>query len=153
MTITVTDALNLAIKVHKGQIDECGEEYIIHIINVASRFEDKKGYIAALLRDTLEDCNETNKRLIESALANDPDILEAVRLLAEKDDVPYMLYIDSLKNNKLATGVKLIDLSYKTDSNRYEKVLNYLSSINVPTEKFACQQDMYEKALEHLLYC
>ena len=47
-------------------------------------------------------------------------IIEALKLLTHNDNTPYMDYIKRIKNNSLATKVKLADLKHNSDLTRLD---------------------------------
>ena len=52
-----------------------------------------------------------------------PDqVIEALSLMTHSDDVPYLDYVRSMKDNLIARKVKLADLAHNSDLSRLEKV-------------------------------
>lgn len=50
------------------------------------------------------------------------DALETITLLTHKEDIPYLEYLESLKDNGIARKVKLADLKHNSDLSRLTKV-------------------------------
>ena len=64
-------------------------------------------------------------------------MIEAIRILTYSKDSPYFDYIKEIKNNKLATIVKIEDLKHNSDLTR-------LNQITIEDKK---RIEKYEKAL------
>ena len=79
------DALALARRLHAGQVDKIGRPKAEHVERVARRlvelFPDAtpEQVQAALLHDTLEDCNTTPVRLVLEGIV--PEVVELVERL------------------------------------------------------------------------
>lgn len=137
MTI-IAKALNIAINVHRDQVDKNGEPYILHPIRVmADCGELGEDYAcAALLHDVLED-SDLESDVLSSAYEFSQAVVEAVDALTRRDGEPYFDYVRRCKNNNIARAVKLSDLK---DNMRPSRDANYLS-----------RKRRYERAVEILL--
>lgn len=137
----IQKATLLAEAAHKGQFDKAGEPYILHPLTLAEDLKDRgyedKYIIAALLHDTLEDTDLTVDDICtELGISADSDIIEALKLLTHEESVPYMTYIEVLKDNAIAKAVKMADLRHNMD----------LSRISHVTEKDMARIEKYKKA-------
>ena len=108
-------AMQIAYEAHHGQVDKCGMPYIFHPYHLAEQMEDEYAVCVALLHDVLEDTDFPQEILEkEFPIA----VMEAVDLLTHKEGVPYLEYVEKLKDNPLARTVKLADLIHNCDSTR-----------------------------------
>lgn len=132
-------AISIAVKVHKGQVDKAGNPYIHHCYRVMSKMNTEEEKIVAILHDTIEDNNLTLFELGNYEFSN--EVLEAIHLLTKTSKTPYDIYIKNIKTNTLATKVKIADLLDNINLSR-------LSSINV---KDISRTRKYLDALEYLM--
>ena len=108
-------AMQIAYEAHHGQVDKCGMPYIFHPYHLAEQMEDEYAVCVALLHDVLEETDFPQEILEkEFPIA----VMEAVDLLTHKEGVPYLEYVEKLKDNPLARTVKLADLIHNCDSTR-----------------------------------
>lgn len=113
-------AMKIAFAAHKNQVDKSGIPYIYHPIHIAEQMKDEKTTCVALLHDVIEDTDMTLIKL--KAYGFDDDILEALRLMTHDKSIPYMNYVRAIKENPIATKVKLADLKHNSDLTRLESV-------------------------------
>lgn len=136
----IRKAFETAQKVHAGQVDKGGVEYINHPLTVASNVgDDISAIIVALLHDTVEDSAITFDELQEE-IPLTAEELDALRLLTHDDATPYLEYVAQIKTNALAATVKAADLRHNSD----------LSRIKNPTAKDLERAAKYRHALEIL---
>lgn len=136
----IRKAFETAQKVHAGQVDKGGVEYINHPLTVASNVgDDISAIIVALLHDTVEDSAITFDELQEE-IPLTAEELDALRLLTHDDATPYLEYVAQIKTNALAATVKAADLRHNSD----------LSRIKNPTAKDLERAAKYRYALEIL---
>lgn len=110
--INYKQALDLAIREHVGQYRKgTYEPYITHPIAVASKFEDETHRIVAILHDTLEDTDLTMYELMRDYRPSD-EIIEALRAITRNLDETYLNFILRIKQNRIATDVKIKDLHH-----------------------------------------
>ena len=103
----VERALFIALHAHSDQKDKSGEQYILHPMRVATEMYTDEGRVVALLHDVVEDTNVT----IEDILyAFDEEIANAISAITHIPNEPNVDYIKRVKDNPLATSVKLQDL-------------------------------------------
>lgn len=115
-------AMIVAERAHRGQKDKSGVPYIFHPIHLAEQMEDEISTCVALLHDVVEDTKITFEML--SAEGFGDEIIEPLRLLTHKREVPYFDYVRALAHNSVARRVKLADLRHNSDSARLPKPLN-----------------------------
>ena len=138
MSGRVCKAYKIAVEAHRGQKDKAGADYILHPMMVASNVgDDESAIIVALLHDVVEDTNVTLEDL-QSLLTSEE--LSALKLLTHNDEVPYLDYVRLIKENTLATKVKLADLQNNMD----------LSRLSVVTVKDLKRVEKYKKAFDVL---
>ena len=116
-------ALTLAEDVHAKQKDKGGEPYMEHVMRVARAAMNhapiaselrSKLYVVGMLHDTVEDVEDRPREDVakQILLEQGTEIFTAVQALTHKAWVsePYVEYIARVKDNLLATEVKLEDL-------------------------------------------
>ena len=97
----IDKAEEFAIEKHKGQLDDNGESYYAsHLrkvaIAVATFTNDKEIIIAALLHDTIEDCEDVDYELIKKEFGKRvADLVNEVTQEGQKDNYGY--YFPRLK--------------------------------------------------------
>ena len=102
------DAILLAVKNHKGQIDKAGQPYILHPLRLILKMDTEEERIVAVLHDIIEDTPVTINELQEKGFSE--RIVDAVVCLTKKDGERYNEYIERVATNPLAKKVKLADL-------------------------------------------
>jgi len=130
-------AINIAYEAHKNQKDKFGIPYIFHPMHVAEMMDTEIECVVAILHDVVEDTPITFKEL-EKEFSS--DIIEALKLLTRDKNRDYMDYIKAIKNNYLATKVKLADLRHNMDETRLKKI----------TKKDVARNEKYKIAMEYL---
>ena len=104
-------AEQIAREVHKGQKRPIGnDDYIKHPEEVANSFEDIGYKIVAWLHDVLEDSDLTFGDLIEKGISH--HLAQSVDYLTRKKDQNYKDYILQIKEDEIATKVKIADLKH-----------------------------------------
>lgn len=131
-------AMIIAFEAHKNQVDKSGVPYIYHPMCLAAQMKDEKTTCVALLHDVIEDTDMTLEQL--NAQGFDEDILTALKVITHDKSVPYMDYIRAIKENKIATVVKIADLEHNSD----------LSRLNEVTERALLQAEKYKRAIQFL---
>jgi (p)ppGpp synthase/HD superfamily hydrolase len=122
---TLEDAIVLAANAHSDQKDRNDEPYIMHPLRVAAQLWDYDERMVAALHDVIEDTDVTLDDLREAGY---PDqIVDAVDAISKRKDVdePYSRYIRRVKENPLATKVKIADLHDNASLGRLPKVEAY----------------------------
>lgn len=113
-------ALKLCFEAHAGQVDKSGLPYVHHPLHVAEQMETEDETCVALLHDVMEDTDYTEEDL--RAIGISEEALEALCLLTHDDAVPYLEYIEALKDSPLARKVKLADLRHNSDLSRLDTI-------------------------------
>jgi (p)ppGpp synthase/HD superfamily hydrolase len=133
-------AYDTALKFHAGQTRRGGDDYITHPLMVMAWIATycKDSAIiqelerVAMLHDILEDTDCTVEEL--KRLGFSDEVVDAVVAMTKKDDEDYEVYIERVKQNKLARVVKIFDM--------------YHNLSDQPTEK---QKTKYKKSIQYLL--
>ena len=131
-------ALKLCFEAHKEQVDKSGMPYVFHPFHLAEQMTDETTTVVALLHDVVEDTELTFDDLEKQGFGE--EIISALKLLTHNDDTPYMDYVAKIKNNKIATAVKLADLKHNSD----------LTRLDIVDEKALKRKEKYEKAIKLL---
>jgi (p)ppGpp synthase/HD superfamily hydrolase len=115
-------AMRIAFDAHKDQIDKTGLPYIFHPYHLAEQMTDEASVCVALLHDVVEDTVLTFEDLMEQGISS--TVIETLKLLTHDDAVPYMDYVQGIKDseNQTAIAVKLADLRHNSDVTRLDKV-------------------------------
>lgn len=113
-------ALRYCFEAHAGQLDKSGIPYANHPLHLAEQMKTEDETVVALLHDVMEDCAKTPDDL--RALGISERAVEALELLTHKHGTPYLDYVRALKDNPLATKVKLADLQHNSDLTRLDNV-------------------------------
>lgn len=133
----VKKAVNIMFEAHKGDFDKGGYPYVFHPFYLATKVVGENETCVALLHDVIEDHGDKYSfEYLENEGFN-KEIIDALKLLTHKKDIPYMDYIVEISKNNIAKNVKIEDLKHNMDSRRTsgEKAKKY---------------DIYVKALEFL---
>ena len=133
-------ALNIAIEAHKDQVDKAGHKYISHPFRLSTKMDTEEEKIVALLHDVLEDSDVTEEYLVEQGFSD--NVITALVLLTKTRKQDYLNdYIKKIKDDKLATRIKIADLIDNINLSR-------LSSVSV---KDINRTRKYLNALEYLI--
>lgn len=128
-------ALKLCFEAHKEQTDKSGLPYVFHPFHLAEQMTDEETVTAALLHDVVEDTTYTFDDLLQMGFPT--KVVDALRLLTHGKDVPYMDYVQALKDDPIARAVKLADLRHNSD----------LSRLDNPDEKALARAEKYKAAM------
>ena len=131
-------AMKLCFEAHKDQTDKSGMPYVFHPFHLAEQMETEETTIVALLHDVVEDTDYTLKDLTDMGFGE--SVIEALSLLTHDDEVEYMDYVRAIKENPIATAVKLADLRHNSDLSRMDEI----------TEKVLERREKYLKAIAFL---
>jgi (p)ppGpp synthase/HD superfamily hydrolase len=80
---SLENAIQLAIRAHKGQKDKAGAPYIFHPLRVMLRMESETEKIIAILHDVIEDSKFTIQDLQDAGYSE--EILEVIDYLTRRD--------------------------------------------------------------------
>jgi (p)ppGpp synthase/HD superfamily hydrolase len=108
MTMTLDQALIIAIRAHAGQTDKIGNPYIWHPLRIMLRMSSTTERIAAILHDVVEDSPIT---LADLGSAGCPaKVLKAVDCLTRRKGERYEDYVHRAAADRLAKVIKIADL-------------------------------------------
>ena len=131
-------ALKLCFEAHKDQTDKSGMPYVFHPFHLAESMTDEYTTTVALLHDVVEDTDYTLSDLKDMGFPE--KVTDALALLTHDKSVPYMEYVEKIKQNPVARAVKLADLAHNSD----------LSRLDTVDEKALRRVEKYKKAMEIL---
>lgn len=132
-------AMQIAIKVHGGQVDKGGNNYINHPIRVSEKCSSDEAKIVALLHDTIEDGNITADYLLMQGFPH--DIVDAVQSVTRNREENYFSFILRSRKNPIGRKVKIADLKDNMDITR----------LNELTDKDIERLKKYHKAYKILM--
>ena len=113
-------AMQIAIKVHGGQVDKGGRSYINHPIRVSENCCSDEEKIVALLHDTIEDGDITAEYLLMQGFPH--DIVDAIMSVTRCKDESYFDFIQRCKGNPIGRRVKIADLKDNMDITRLKEL-------------------------------
>ena len=133
-------AMQIAIKVHRGQLDKGGNDYINHPVRVERRCTCQEDRLVALLHDTdtIEDGNIASEYLLLVGFSQ--EVVDAVLSVSRKRGEDYFEFIQRCKDNPIGRRVKICDLEDNMDITR----------LNELTEKDIERLKKYHKAYKIL---
>lgn len=139
-TILTKKALKIAYEAHKDQKDKAGLPYVFHPFYLAEQMNDECSTCVALLHDVVEDSHYTIQDLIDSGFSK--EIIDAIKILTRSKNTPYFEYIKNIKNNSIATRVKIEDLKHNLDVSRlnqitrddFERIEKYQKALSILKE-------------------
>ena len=131
-------AMQIAIKVHEGQVDKGGNDYINHPIRVSENCSLDEEKIVALLHDTIEDGDITADYLLMQGFPR--EIVDAILSVSRNKYEDYFDFIQRCKVNPIGCRVKIADLKDNMDITR----------LNELTEKDINRLKKYHKAYKML---
>lgn len=117
LTKMVEKSKRWAVEAHAGQKDKAGEDYFTAHVSVVARGvnDDPVAETVAYLHDTVEDTTIT----MEDIQAEFPkEVADAIDLLTRRKGMSYAEYIWRVRQNQIATKVKLSDLRSDMDLTR-----------------------------------
>lgn len=136
---TIEDAIELAVRSHRGQTDKYHLPYIVHVFGVAAKCRTIEEKIVAFLHDTVEDGHTTFEAL--RRLGFSERIIGAVECLTRRKGESYEAFVDRIAPNALARVVKLADLEDNMDVRRSDRAMK---------DKDAERMEKYRKAWQRL---
>lgn len=131
-------AMQIAIKVHRGQLDKGGNDYINHPVRVERRCTCQEDRLVALLHDTIEDGNLASEYLLLVGFSQ--EVVDAVLSVSRKRGEDYFEFIQRCKANPIGRRVKIADLKDNMDITRLKEL----------TEKDVERLKKYHKAYKML---
>lgn len=149
LKIKLKEAILLAEQAHDGQTDKAGQPYFLHPKAVSKIVGDMiyrwngydeasvsfsiKAEIVSLLHDVIEDTSLTISDLQDYGVPT--DCIEAIKKLTKVDGQDNEDYLTKIKSDKLATLVKIADLTHNSD----------LSRLTTVTPEDLARQEKYQK--------
>lgn len=135
----LTNAIEIAARVHEGQLDKVGDPYIFHPLRVMLAMDREPERISGILHDVIENSEWTLDDLRAEGFSE--EIIEIVDCLSRRDEEEYADYIDRVLANSSACRVKLADLD---DNLRMQRQL-------APSDETEEQLLKYEGAKRRIL--
>ena len=135
---TLEQAIELAVKHHKGQYDKGGKPYILHPLRLMMSVDTDDEKIVAVMHDLVEDTHITIAYLRTAGFSE--KVLSALDCVTNRDNEDYESFIERIAQNPLATKVKLADLEDNMD----------LSRIPEPSKKDYKRIEKYKRAKTRL---
>jgi (p)ppGpp synthase/HD superfamily hydrolase len=127
--------------IHNGQTDKNNEDYFTgHVMRIVEKCKTKKEKIVAYLHDIIED-SKGLFTINELKFDFSDEIVSAVDAITRRKKENYFDYIQRIKQNQLATKVKIIDLEDNSNEERLSK-LDHKQAISL--------KKRYEKAKQIL---
>ncbi len=135
----IEDAIELAVRCHRGQTDKYHQPYILHVLGVAGRCRSIEEKIVAFLHDTVEDNHTTFDELRRMGFSE--RVIAAVEHLTRRKGESYDAFVDRIAPDPLARAVKLADLEDNMDVRRSNRPMK---------QKDAERLEKYRKAWQRL---
>lgn len=132
-------AILIATIAHKGQLDKGGSPYILHPLRLMFAMHNETEKICAVLHDVIEDTEITLDYLRNEGFSE--EVLSALDALTRRSNETYDEFIRRIIKNKIASNIKLADLSDNMD----------LSRISNPTQKDYDRIEKYRRASNLIL--
>ena len=144
MKPTIEDAIQLALNVHRGQLDKNGAPYILHPLRVMSQMRTETDRIVAVLHDVVEDSRGKANEVTLAGLRRmgySKKIVDAISGVTRREGESYEHFVLRSKRNPISRRVKLADLSDNMDVRRLRPTLN---------AKDLTRMERYRRAWEEL---
>ena len=132
-------AISIAVGSHSGQVNDKAEPYVLHPLRMMFKTIIIEEKIIAVLHDVIEKTT-IDLEYLRSVGFSDRIVL-AIDALSRRPEESYDKYIDRVRENKLATKVKIIDLDDNISS------LNLGETEDIKSNKFL----KYQKARNTLI--
>jgi hypothetical protein len=113
-------AMQIAIKVHDGQVDKGGNDYISHPLRVEEMCDFHEDKIVALLHDTIEDGDITVDYLRMQGFPQ--SVIDAVLSVTRNRGEDYFDFIRRCQLNDTGRRVKIADLKDNMDITRLKEL-------------------------------
>ncbi len=147
----LSKAKEIAKSAHKDQVDKAGKPYFEHaqavceiVSNIISSWDEEsdnfliEAKIVSYLHDVIEDTSLTIDDLWAYKVPT--GCILAVETLTKKSGQDYWDYLSAIKLHKLATVVKIADLTHNSDLSRLEEA----------TPEDLARRNKYLKAIDYL---
>ena len=122
-------AISIAVDSHSGQVNDKTEPYVLHPLRMMFKAVTIEEKIIAVLHDVIEKTTIDLEYLRSTGFSD--RIVMAIDALSRRPEESYDKYIDRVRENKLATKVKIIDLddnicSLNLDKSQYIEADTFL---------------------------
>lgn len=105
--MTLEDAIRLALDGHRGQLDQAGQDYILHVLAVALRLRTPKQRMAGVLHDWREDTGGTADELRQRGCPE--DVIAALDALTKREGESKLQAAERAAADPIALAVKMAD--------------------------------------------
>ena len=129
-------AIHIMYEAHKEHWDRSGVPYVFHPWHVAEQMTNEESCAAALLHDVIEDTDITADDLRNAGISE--RVVQAVLMLTHDKTEPYLEYVARIKDDPIASEVKLADLAHNSDVTRFAVPM---------TDKDRARLEKYQKAI------
>lgn len=117
----IARAVEIAARVHAGQIDKGGEPYLLHPLRLMMKFQGRPiAMQVAVLHDVIEDSDMTLDDLLEAGFCR--RVVSAVDALTRRKGESYDDFINRTMQDGIASDVKIADLEDNLDCCRLEEI-------------------------------
>ena len=146
MSLLLEAAKSFAKYAHAGEVDKAGVDYYAgHLTTVASMVETEEEKVVAFLHDVVEDTDATLFDLFSYFVPSfgyeiAHVIADAVDAMTKRAEENYDNYLSRVKENPIATVVKLADLEHNSD----------LGRLSVVSDKDLARVEKYNAAKSYL---
>lgn len=117
-TTATKAALKVCYEAHAGQVDKSGIPYVFHPFHLAEQMGTEHEVCVALLHDVMEDTAMTAEDLVAAGIPR--EYVDTCLKLKHDPHVPYMDYVEALKDDEVARRVKMADLAHNSDLSRLD---------------------------------
>ncbi len=115
---TLEDAIALAVRAHRGQVDKGGMPYILHPLGVMLRMRTEAEMMVAVLHDVIEDTEYTIEALRQEGYPE--EVLASLDHVTRREGESYEAFTRRAGENPVARRVKMADLEDNMDVRRIE---------------------------------
>ena len=136
---TLERAIEIAARVHAGQVDKGGAPYILHPLRVMLRVAPGAQQIVAVLHDVVEDSEVTFEDLEREGFST--EVISGLRAVTKVEGESYEDFVARAALDPVGKAVKLADLMENSD----------LSRIAEPSQKDLERVAKYGRAIEYLM--
>lgn len=136
---TLERAIEIAARVHAGQVDKGGAPYILHPLRVMLRVAPGAQQIVAVLHDVVEDSEVTFEELEREGFS--AEVISGLRAVTKVQGESYEDFVARAALDPVGKAVKLADLMENSD----------LSRIAEPSQKDLERVAKYGRAIQYLM--
>lgn len=136
---TLERAIEIAARVHAGQVDKGGAPYILHPLRVMLSVAPGAQQIVAVLHDVVEDSEVTFEDLEREGFSD--EVISGLRAVTKIEGESYEDFVARAALDPVGKAVKLADLMENSD----------LSRIAEPSQKDLERVAKYGRAIQYLM--